>query len=197
MRTVMLKADEEEGRQRAADLLKAGEIIGFPTETVYGLGARADAPEALEVLYRVKNRPRDKKFTLLVPTPGALDHYASPPAAARILAEEFWPGPLTIVMPDGDGGNVGLRCPDHDLTRDILARADAPVAAPGACVNGAPPACSAEEVMAAFKGRIAAIVDGGPARIGTVRTVVRVDEDGLEILRPGSLSEQRILSVIG
>jgi L-threonylcarbamoyladenylate synthase len=192
----MLKADEEEDRQRAADLLKSGEIIALPTETVYGLGARGDAPDVLDMLYRVKNRPRDKKFTLMVPTPDDLERFADPSDTARRLAEEFWPGPLTLVVPDGEGGHVGLRCPDDERTRDILAAADVPVSAPGAGVNGAPPACSAEEVMAAFKGRIAAIVDGGPTRIGTASTVIRVDEDGLEVLRPGPIDADTLQAVL-
>jgi L-threonylcarbamoyladenylate synthase len=193
----MLQADVEADREQAARLLRDGQIIAFPTETVYGLGARADRPDVVRMLYRIKNRPTDKKFSLLVPTADALDRYGRPDAAARRLAEQFWPGPLTMVVPDGQGGDVGLRCPDYEPTRDILSRADMPVAAPSANPTAAPPACSAQEVMAAFKGRIAAIVDGGVARIGTPSTVVRLTGAKLEILRTGSLDVGRLREVFG
>jgi L-threonylcarbamoyladenylate synthase len=196
VRTVTLKTDREQDRERAAELLVRGQIIAFPTETVYGLGVRADDAEAVDMLYRIKNRPREKRFTLLVPAPKALDCYGAPSRAARALAEQFWPGPLTLVIPDGEGGDVGLRCPDHDETRDILERAAVPVAAPSANITGAPPACSAAQVMAAFKGRIAALVDGGPVQIGVPSTVVRLTGQGLEVLRPGALDEQQLRAVL-
>jgi L-threonylcarbamoyladenylate synthase len=192
VRTEKLNGEDDTDRQRAAELLAAGKIIAFPTETVYGLGVRADRPKAVEQLYRVKNRPREKKFTLLVPSPDDLTHYADPPEAAHRLAERFWPGPLTLVMRDGQGGEVGLRCPDDEQTRDVLRRAEVPVAAPSANLTGEPPARNAAEVLASFNGRIAAVLDGGHVRIGTPSTVVRVSEDGLEVLRAGSLAEARL-----
>jgi len=192
MRTELLQAEIAEHLARAAEHLREGRLVAFPTETVYGLGARADDGAALAELRRIKGRPRGKPFALLIAGPADLERCAAPGPAARRLAELFWPGPLTLVVPDGGGGHVGLRCPDLEAARELVRLTGAPVAAPSANPSGRPPATSAQEVLAAFDGLIAAVLDGGPARVGVASTVVRAVGEGIEVLREGTLSEAEI-----
>ena len=194
MATRVLNAVLDEDVCTAGELLRAGELVAFPTETVYGLGARADDAGALAALCAVKRRPTGKKFTILIPHPDDCGLYAAPLCVATAaLAREFWPGPLTLVVPDGKGGEVGLRCPDCEVTRRMLGAAGAPIAAPSANVSGQPPARSADEVLAVFQGLIAAVLDGGTVGLGEASTVVRVSQGGIEVLREGALSREEIL----
>ncbi|MFO8006495.1 MAG: L-threonylcarbamoyladenylate synthase, partial [Candidatus Brocadiia bacterium] len=152
MATEHLDADQDADVTRAAELLKRGRVVAFPTETVYGLGVRADSREALARLRRVKQRPVGKKFALLVASLEQAASWGELNGAARRLAEHFWPGPLTLVVPDGKGGDVGLRCPDCAVTRRLVGLTGVPVAAPSANLSGQPPACSAQEVLDVFGG---------------------------------------------
>jgi L-threonylcarbamoyladenylate synthase len=191
MKTELLLAARRVDIERAAAILRGGGVVAFPTETVYGLGARGDLPEAVEELYRVKGRPSDKRSALLIGPPEEAGRFAALGPTAVALIEAFWPGPLTLVLPDGHGGYVGLRCPDHPVTLELVRLAGAPLIAPSANVSGQPPATDARQVLAAFDGRIAAVLDGGPARLGVASTVVRVLEERMEILRPGAIPEGR------
>ena len=121
-----------------------------------------------------------------------MERCAAPGPAARRLAERFWPGPLTLVVADGRGGSVGLRCPDLQTARELVRLTGVPVAAPSANPSGRPPATSAEEALRLFEGRIAAVLDGGPARMGVASTVVRALGEGVEVLREGALSEAEV-----
>ncbi len=192
METEVLPADEESGMARAAELLRAGNIVALPTETVYGLGVRGDRPEGLERLRRLKERPAGKKFSRLICSPEDADAYGELGPAATVLAEQFWPGPLTLVVPDREGGYVGLRCPDCTVARELVRRTGTALATPSANISGRPPALTAEEVREAFAGRIAAVVDGGPAPMGQASTVVRVEEGRMELLRAGALEPERL-----
>ncbi|HUT61524.1 MAG TPA: Sua5/YciO/YrdC/YwlC family protein, partial [Phycisphaerae bacterium] len=116
--------------------------------------------------------------------------------AAR-LAAAFWPGPLTLVVPSVDGDEVGLRCPACEPTRKMLRAAAVPVVAPSANLTGGPPARSAEEVLAVFEGKIAAVLDGGPTPVGIPSTVVRVLDDMLEIIREGAVSDDELWDTAG
>lgn len=197
MQTLVLKAAEPEEVRAAARLLREGRLVAFPTETVYGLGARRDDERALQRLYEVKGRPRDKKLAVLVADPVDAERYTgSLVGAAATLAEHFWPGPLTLVVPDGRGGTVGLRCPRCEPTREMLRKTRVPVAAPSANLSGEPPALRAEEVMEVFKGRIAAVLDGGEAPLGVASTVVRIRGDGADILREGAVKGRQIEEVL-
>jgi L-threonylcarbamoyladenylate synthase len=193
MATLLLKTANHADVHEAGRLLREGAIVAFPTETVYGLGARADDPQAVQALYELKQRPPEKKMTVLIADPEDAARYAVPlsPVAAA-LARAFWPGPLTLVVPDGKGGEVGLRCPDCEPTRAMLRAAGVPVVAPSANLSGRPPATSAEEVLAVLDGKIAAVLDGGPVRIGAPSSVVRAVGDVLEVLREGALTEEQI-----
>ena len=148
MHTRLLDSCKAEDVRLAAGLLRGGQVVAFPTETVYGLGARADEEAAVDALYDLKTRPREKKLTILIPDPAAWQrHAAHLGGEAEALAAAFWPGPLTLVVPDGRGGCVGLRCPDLPVTRRMLRLAGVPVAAPSANLSGQPPATTAQGVM--------------------------------------------------
>jgi len=196
MRTEILLADNPEHLARAAAHLRAGRLVAFPTETVYGLGAGADDADAVAELRRVKGRPEGKPFALLIADPADTNRYAVPGPAARKLAARFWPGPLTLVVPDGRGGEVGLRCPALEATRELVRLTGAPIAAPSANRSGGAPARTAEEALEAFGGLIAAVLDGGPARMGVASTVVRATADAVEILREGALNEQEVRAAL-
>jgi len=197
MVTRLLNAANEEHVRAAAELLRAGELVAFPTETVYGLGARADDEAAMRALREVKRRPPEKQFTLLLAHPRDWrSHVAAPDPTADTLTEAFWPGPLTLVLPARQGGEVGLRCPDCAVARRMLELAGVPVAAPSANVSGEAPARSADEVLRAFDGRIAAVLDGGVATVGVPSTVLRVGPGGVEFLREGAASRAEIEAVV-
>ena len=196
MITERLNAEHDADLSRAAELLRDGAVIAFPTETVYGLGVRADDPDAVARLRALKKRDPDKPFSLLIADPPDAARHAVVSPAAATLARTFWPGPLTMVLPAAGGGSVGLRCPDCSATRAILRLADVAAAAPSANESGGPPATSAEQVLEVFDGRIAAVVDGGPVRLGHSSTVIRLTRGRVEVLRQGGLHESSILEAL-
>ncbi len=181
--------------RRAAELLAAGEVVALPTETVYGLGVNADDPAAIARLRAVKGRGEEKPFTIACAhAKTALERAAPLPRTAVRLARRFWPGPLTLVVPDRTGASVGLRVPGHALTRAVLESGPPAVALSSANPSGETPAIDAQEVRAVFAGRIAAVLDGGRAAIGQPSTIVRADQNGLEVLRTGILSAEDVLN---
>jgi len=194
MNTERLQADRPQDVARAAALLREGRIVAFPTETVYGLGARADEPSAVAELARMKRRPAGKKFALLIGSPDEARRYAAPGPAALALMRAFWPGPLTLVVPDGKGGDVGLRCPDHPVALELLRQVGTALAAPSANVSRRPAATTPPEVLEAFDGRIAAVLDGGPVEFGVASTVARVLDGEVEILREGAIPAEALRS---
>jgi len=181
----------------AAARLAAAELVAFPTETVYGLGARADDSAAVRRIYAVKGRPRDKALSVLVPEAAiARQVAASWPAAAERLARAFWPGPLTLVVRRGGtvvdevvagGETVALRVPSHPAALALLHRCPFPVAAPSANRSGEPPATTVAEILAGFDGHIPLVLDGGPTEAkeaSTVLDLTRSEGRGV-ILRAG------------
>lgn len=197
MKTILLDASDDEDIWTAARLLEGGGIVAFPTETVYGLGARADDSDAVARLFRLKRRPREKRFAVLIADPRHAARYVAPLSeTARKLADRFWPGPLTMVLPDGRGGEKGIRCPDCAVTQELLGRAGVPVAAPSANISGGQPAATAQQVLSVFDHMIEAVLDGGPVRLGVASTVVRIGEGEAEILREGAISQQEILAAV-
>lgn len=188
---------------RAAALLRAGGLVAVPTETVYGLAGNGLDPAAVERIYEVKGRPAVKPLSLMVPGPAAMEALcADVPPGARALAERFWPGPLTIVLPArpgvippvvlAGGDTVGLRCPDSEKTLALLRACGVPLAAPSANPSGAASPRTAAEVLAWFDGAIDGVIDGGPCRLGTESTVAALTREGLKILRPGALPEAAV-----
>ncbi len=196
MRTELLLADRPEDLARAAVLLRAGRVVAFPTETVYGLGARADDPEAVAELRRVKQRPRGKPFSLLIANPDDAVRWGVFDERGRALAARFWPGPLTMVVPDGEGGTVGLRCPDCAAARDLVRQVGVALAAPSANLSGRPPALTARETLKSFSGRIAAVLDGGAAPGARASTVVSLCGEGLQALREGPIAERDLRAAL-
>jgi L-threonylcarbamoyladenylate synthase len=182
----------------AARLLRAGGLVSFPTETVYGLGADATNPKAIARLNRVKGRPPEKPYSLHLHAPEQMRAYVAtvPPQAERLI-ERFWPGPLTIVLPSKDGSTVGFRLPDHPIARAFLAACDVPVAAPSANRSGSPPPIDAQEVLAALDGELDCVLDAGPTRLGRESTVVEIVNGLVEIRREGAIPKSEILKALG
>jgi L-threonylcarbamoyladenylate synthase len=187
-----------EALAEAARVLRSGGLVAFPTETVYGLGADATNPAALERLTQVKGRPPEKPYSLHLYAPEQVSAYVrSVPDAARRLMARFWPGPLTIVMPSANGATVGFRLPDHPIAHAFLKACGVPVAAPSANRSGSPPPTDAAEVVAALDGAFDCLLDGGPTPIGRESTVVEIVGERVEIRREGAISSEAIRESVG
>ena len=207
MKTLFLSAADPATADIAAELLRSGQLVALPTETVYGLGANGLSEEAVARIFEAKGRPQDNPLILHIAQPEQMELFChSIPEAAWLLAEKFWPGPLTLVLPAKDtvprrttGGlsTVAVRCPDHDLTRAIIAKAGLPIAAPSANISGKPSTTTAEHVLHDHDGRIAAIVDGGSCRVGVESTIVDLTEERPRLLRPGGITPEQLLEVLG
>jgi L-threonylcarbamoyladenylate synthase len=196
MRTELLQLGDPRDLRRAARHLRAGRVVAVPTETVYGLAVRCDDQAALDRLRRLKQRPQGKEFSLLVASLEDACRIAVFDDKSRRLAGRFWPGPLTLVVPDSRGTPLGLRCPDVPATRELVRLVGVPLAAPSANLAGREPARDAHEVLDVFAGAIAAVLDGGPARLGASSTVLRVHDGGLEVLRAGALDPATVLDFL-
>lgn len=207
MDTKVLRLDDESyalSIEEAANALRNGNLVAFPTETVYGLGANADDTEAVARLYEVKQRPREKQISLLVCSLDGVKLWVQTiPPNAKLLMETFWPGPLTIVLPGRTdrnvcptikGGNeVGLRFPDSKVAQDIVRLAKVPVVATSANISGMPPPINAEQVIRDLSGRIELILDGGVTCLQAPSTVVRVTSaDAVEVVRIGVISMEMV-----
>ncbi len=190
----------------AAEIIKTGGLVAVPTETVYGLAGNGLDEEAVKQIYEVKGRPQVKPLSLMVPGAEAMDSYCEDvPQGARLLAERFWPGPLTIVLKAKDfipsivlagGDTVGLRCPDHPMTLELLKKAGVPFAAPSANPSGEESPKTAQKVWDYFSGRIEGIIDGGECGIGRESTIISMAQKPYRILRQGALAEKEIASAL-
>lgn len=189
-----------------AEILRSGELVAIPTETVYGLGANGLDVEAMDKIYAAKGRPSDNPLILHVPDGESIRPLVQNiSATAQALIDAFWPGPLTITLPKSDlvpdratGGlsRVALRCPDHSICRDLLKRAGVPVAAPSANISGRPSPTTAQDVYHDMNGRIPYILDAGSCTIGVESTVVEVHDDKVIILRPGGITQSMLEDVV-
>ena len=207
MNTLYLSADSPETPAIAAEILKNGGLVALPTETVYGLGANGLDERAVASIFEAKGRPGDNPLILHVAEPGDMERFCHHiPASAYALAEAFWPGPLTIVLParpcvpkrtTGGLDTVAIRCPATQVTREIIRLAGVPVAAPSANISGKPSTTTAEHVRHDHDGRIDAIVDGGACQVGVESTIVDLTEDTPRLLRPGGISPEQLLAVLG
>ena len=207
METLVLSAREETTAQIAADILKSGGLVALPTETVYGLGANGLSEEAVAKIFVAKGRPQDNPLILHIADASQMEQLChSIPQSAYRLAEAFWPGPLTLVLPARDivpkkttGGlsTVAVRCPDCDITRKIIALAGVPIAAPSANLSGKPSTTTAQHVLDDHNGKIPCIVDGGPCSVGVESTIVDLTEDRPRLLRPGGIGPEQLLYVLG
>ena len=207
MKTLVLSANEPNTAQIASDILKNGGLVAIPTETVYGLAANGLDELAVAEIFAVKGRPQDNPLILHLWGAEQMDQFCHHiPQAAYDLAARFWPGPLTMVLPAKDcvpkrttGGlsTVAVRCPDHALTREIIRLAGVPLAAPSANLSGKPSTTTAQHVLDDHDGKIPLIVDGGNCRVGVESTIVDLTEERPRLLRPGGISPEALMEVLG
>ena len=191
---------------RAGALLRAGQLVAFPTETVYGLGANALDAAAVAGIFAAKGRPADDPLIVHIAELGQLDALlAAPPPVAATLAARFWPGPLTLVLPAGSAvprnvtaglDTVAIRMPAHAVALGLIRAAGVPVAAPSANLFTRPSPTRAADVAADLGGRIALILDGGPTEHGVESTVLDLVGDPPRILRPGALTLEQLRAVL-
>lgn len=203
---MILNADDQAIADAAA-LLRAGQLVAFPTETVYGLGADATDPDAVLSIYETKGRPRFNPLIVHVADRAMAERLADFSPFARQLADAFWPGPLSIVLPlrEGHGladvataglDTVALRMPDHPLALALLRAADRPLAAPSANPSGKLSPTTASQVERGFGGRVP-VLDGGPCKAGVESTIIAIDGDTIIQLRAGALARSEIERRLG
>ena len=207
METLLLSAAAPETPQIAADIIKKGGLVAIPTETVYGLGANGLDEQAVIKIFEAKGRPQDNPLILHVAEPAEMEKFChNIPKSAYLLAEKFWPGPLTMVLPARDivprrttAGldTVAVRCPDNDTTRQIIRLSGVPIAAPSANISGKPSTTTAQHVFHDHNGKIDAIVDGGPCRVGVESTIVDLTDERPRLLRPGGITPEQLMEVLG
>ena len=202
METIILHEEIEE----AAAVLREDGLVAVPTETVYGLAGNGLSETAITRIYEVKGRPQVKPLSLMVADAGAMEQYCEEvPHAAKVLAEKFWPGPLTIVLKAqpklpgillAGGTTVGLRCPDHTLTQALLRTAGIPLAAPSANPSGKESPKTAQKVYEYFSGSIEAILDGGTCGLGKESTIIDLSGKPFRILRQGALPRETVAEAL-
>ena len=207
MKTEILSAENPNTSAIAANIIMQGGLVAIPTETVYGLGANGLDENAVAHIFEVKGRPQDNPLILHISGPEQIELYAhGVPQAAYTLAEKFWPGPLTMILPaksivpkrtTGGLDTVGLRCPDCDVTRQIIRLAGVPIAAPSANISGKPSTTTADHVRHDHDGKIPLIVDGGPCRVGVESTIVDLTGKRPRLLRPGGIGPEELIAVLG
>jgi L-threonylcarbamoyladenylate synthase len=203
--TRVLRADVE-GLRYAAEMLRAGRLVAFPTETVYGLGAHALDAHAVRGIFEAKCRPADDPLIVHVAEASHLERICVPNELARRLGRAFWPGPLTLVLPkvphvpaEVTAGldTVAVRVPAHPTAHALLEAAALPVAAPSANLFGRPSPTRAAHVLEDLDGRIDALVDGGPTDLGLESTIIDVSASPPRLLRPGGVPAEAIEAVLG
>ena len=207
MKTRYLSAEGAETARIAADIIKNGGLVAIPTETVYGLGANGLDEDAVARIFEVKGRPQDNPLILHISGPEQIELFCHHiPQAAYDLAETFWPGPLTMVLPARSNvprrttaglATVAVRCPDSDVTREIIRLSGVPIAAPSANISGKPSTTTAAHVLHDHDGKIEAVVDGGPCRVGVESTIVDLTERRPRLLRPGGITPEELIGILG
>lgn len=203
-KTQILPLDDPQSLDAAAEMIQSGGIIAFPTDTVYGLGGSAFDETAIEQLYQVKGRSQEKAIPILIADPSELSGITPTPGKMVLsLMEYFWPGALTLILPLLPGlpsnlsqtETIGVRIPDHDLTRELL-RQTGPLAASSANLSGQESALSAEEVLDNLGGKIKLILDGGLSPGGVASTVLDCTQAEPLLLRTGPVTLEEILGVM-
>ncbi|KAB2848074.1 MAG: threonylcarbamoyl-AMP synthase [Hyphomicrobiaceae bacterium] len=204
----LIVAADEKAIARAARLLRDGQLVAFPTETVYGLGADAENGRAVARIFEAKGRPRFNPLILHVASVALAARIGELSPLSRRLAERFWPGPLTLVVPRAPRSavsdlvtagldTIALRVPSHPVAAALLEAFAGPVAAPSANRSGHVSPTRAEHVAADLGGKVAMILDGGPVTIGLESTIVELSGGTPRLLRPGALPRTEIESVLG
>ena len=203
---ISVLTQQEAGTSRGAEILRAGGLVAFPTETVYGLGANGLNSKAVAAIYAAKGRPTDNPSILHVSKKSDVRRlWRRMPRQAQQLMDAFWPGPLTLIaersdiVPDAVTGGldtVAIRMPADKTARMLIQKAGVPVAAPSANLSGRPSPTCAAHVLADMDGRIPLVLDGGPCRYGVESTVVSLVGTPT-ILRPGAVTREMLAAVVG
>lgn len=198
---------EKEIIKQAAKIIKAGGLVAFPTETVYGLGGNALDAEVAKKIYAAKGRPQDNPLIVHIYSLIQLEELVKEiPAKAHALMKKFWPGPLTIIFYKKDivpysttGGldTVAIRMPAHPVALELIKESGVPIAAPSANISGKPSPTCAQDVAEDLSGKIDMILDGGPAEVGVESTVLDISEEIPIILRPGGVTKEELEKVLG
>ena len=208
MNTQMLKTSKED-IEKAAQILCEGGLVAIPTETVYGLAANALDGKAVSSIFAAKGRPSDNPLIVHISDVKDIEKYnlvREFPESAKRLAEKFWPGPLTIILPKSHTiprevtaklDSVAIRLPLHPVAREIIRTAGCPLAAPSANLSGSPSPTTAQHVMDDMNGRIPAIVDGGDCQVGLESTVLTLCTEVPTVLRPGKITLEQLREVLG
>ncbi|MBQ8572171.1 MAG: threonylcarbamoyl-AMP synthase [Ruminococcus sp.] len=206
MNTLLLGTSEED-ISLAASFIKEGGVVGMPTETVYGLAANALDEEAVKRIFEAKGRPSDNPLIVHISDFEEIERFnlvSEVPRVAKLLADAFWPGPLTIIMPKSDnvpeittGGlsTVAVRFPADKNAQRLIKAAGCPLAAPSANLSGSPSPTTANHVYSDMKGKIPAIIDGGECKVGLESTVVSIKDGVVTVLRPGGITAEDLMSV--
>jgi L-threonylcarbamoyladenylate synthase len=190
---------------RAAQVIRAGGLVAFPTETVYGLGANALDARAVAKIYEAKGRPLNDPLIVHIADLADLTDLTDPPNLTRELTRTFWPGPLTLVLPRAPGvppivsaglDTIAVRMPDHPVAQALIRASGTPIAAPSANRFGHVSPTMAQHVLDDLDGRIDLVLDGGPTHIGVESTVLDLTTDPPRILRPGGITRERIEAVL-
>lgn len=203
--TQVLECDEN-GVKAAAALLRAGQVVAIPTETVYGLAADALNENAVKKIFSVKGRPQDNPLIVHISDLGMWPSLVNDlPKCALALAEAFWPGPLTIILPKSDFvpatttagmDSVAVRMPSHPAAHAVIKAAGLPLAAPSANLSGSPSPTTARHCLKDLNGKVPLILDGGPCEVGIESTVVSLVNDPV-LLRPGAITAETLSRVLG
>lgn len=208
MKTLLLTTKQEDIKT-AAEILRNGGLVGMPTETVYGLAADALNGKAVSSIFTAKGRPSDNPLIVHISAIEDIEKFnlvSEFPESARLLAENFWPGPLTIIMPKsgiipkevtGKLNSVGIRLPSHPAARALIREAGTPLAAPSANLSGSPSPTTAQHVMSDLEGKIHAVIDGGESDVGLESTVITVCTNPPMVLRPGGVTLEDLREVLG
>ena len=194
-----------ESIEKAAELIKHGEVVGMPTETVYGLAANAYDNEAVAKIFKAKGRPADNPLIVHISGLSQLGGIVSEiPQLALSCAKAFWSGPLTMILPkhpdipyitSGGLDTVGVRMPSHPAAKALIEKSGVPLAAPSANLSGSPSPTTAAHVMADMRSRIPAVIDGGECEAGVESTVIAFGQNSIRILRPGRITREMLLTV--
>lgn len=210
MQTQVIKTDESNlnyAAEAAASLLRNGEVVAIPTETVYGLAANAFDGKAVAKIFKAKSRPMDNPLIVHIAEFEELESLVSNvPESAKILAEKFWPGPLTMIMPKSDKipdevsaglETVAVRMPSHPAARAVIKAAGVPLAAPSANISGSPSPTNAKYVLSDMDGKIPLILDGGQCAVGVESTVITLVSNPPRVLRPGGITVEQLRETLG
>lgn len=193
MKTRLVRADERGAIIEAAAALAKGELVAFPTDTVYGLAA---GHGHIKKLFVAKERPPEKRIAVLLADAGNLEQSAIVTPVARKLAQRFWPGPLTIILTAPGRGTVAFRVPDHQVARQLLAASGGGLPVTSANRSGGAECRTAQEVIAQLDGRISLVLDGGPTPGGIASTIVDCTGEDLVVLREGAIPREALLEAV-